>query len=231
MGISHTRKEVEDKLMLQQQPVARAVPQTPRVQKPSVKDPRLIVGILLVAVSVLLGAWAVDGAKNLSVAYVARETIVAGQELTQEQLRPVDVNLGQYESAYLTVPLDAAEELVARETIRAGELVSRAEISNKSVLEQRIVAVHSSTPLPNTLKVGSLLDLWVVSQADSEVDAEPSLVVSSLTVSELPDSEGSFSSSSGQSVHLVVQGADIPKVLDVISPGYTLALLAQPGDQ
>lgn len=217
--------------MLQQHSQTQVTALTPRLRKPTVKDPRLIVGILLVAVSVLIGVWAVNSAKDLTTVFVARETIAQGQAVTQSELRPIEVNLGSQTDAYFTKPLDSNVAYYAQETIRGGEFISIHSLGNQAQQDQRVVSITTSTPLPAEVGVGTKLDLWVITKTgDATGGTAPRLVAEGLVVNELPNTDGALSTSRNQSVHVIVDEPELADVLAVTSSEYTLALLPQVGD-
>lgn len=202
-----------------------------RLRRPTVKDPRLVVGILLVALSVWLGVWAVDNAKDLSVAYVAAQPIVAGQAVTQEHLRPVEVNLAAQGSQYVSVPLDADHNYIATTTIGEGQFVPTASLAHDQTYATRVVALSTSTVLPSNVTVGTTVELWAAPRGASPNEAPPSLIASDLVVAQLPSSDQGFSAASGQTVHVVVPAEQVSDVLAVSMGDMTLSLLSYPKDE
>src|SRR5690554_2394750 len=75
---------------------APALPAPPatRLRRPSWRDPRLVVGLLLVAVSVAAGSWVVTSAQAATPVWVARGTLTPGTQLSTEHLVAADVRLG-----------------------------------------------------------------------------------------------------------------------------------------
>ena len=68
-----------------------------RLKRPSWKDPRLLVGILLVLASVVGVVSLVGAADQTTEAYAAREPIAVGETLTTDKLHRVKVRLGEVE--------------------------------------------------------------------------------------------------------------------------------------
>ena len=94
-----------------------------RLRTPRWKDPRLIVGIVLVVASVLMGAVLVQRLSETTSVLVARSAIVPGDPLTAEDLTIVELRLGEQTDQYLGTYEAIPEGAVALRTIRAGELV------------------------------------------------------------------------------------------------------------
>ncbi len=203
-----------------------------RLRRPTVKDPRLVVGILLVALSVWLGVWAVDNAKDLSVAYVAAQPIVAGQAVTQEHLRPVEVNLAAQGSQYVSVPLDADHNYIATTTIGEGQFVPTGSLVRDQAYATRVIAISTSTVLPRNVTVGATVELWAAPKAAaSGDDPAPTLVATDLVVAQLPATDQGFSASSGQTVHVVVSAEQVSDVVAASMGDMTLSLLSYPKDE
>src|SRR4051794_26505399 len=90
-------------------------------------DARFFLGILLIAASVV-GVWFVVSASRQTVpVFAATRTIVPGEPVADDDLRLVDVSLGQLEGAYLSAgALEAG--LVATRTVTEGELVPQSAV-------------------------------------------------------------------------------------------------------
>src|SRR6476661_9342250 len=73
-----------------------------RLKKPSWKDPRLLVGVLLVLASVVGVISLVGSADQTTEVLAARETIAVGQKLTPDNVSRVKVRLGDVEQHYIT---------------------------------------------------------------------------------------------------------------------------------
>src|SRR5690606_16889177 len=82
---------------------ARAVSESTaaRMRRPSWRDPRLGVGILLVVASVALGSWVVARADATVTVYQAAQALTPGEPVDVEDLRPVQIRLDGVEETYL----------------------------------------------------------------------------------------------------------------------------------
>ena len=60
---------------------AQRAPLTKRLTRPGWRDPRLGVGLVLIAGSVALGAWAVDASSATEPVYAARDVLMAGRPI------------------------------------------------------------------------------------------------------------------------------------------------------
>ena len=76
-------------------------PTAGRLRRPGWRDPRLLVGVALIAASVVLGSWAVTTAQRTVPVYVARDVLPPGAPLTSAALVVADVRLGDRVDGYL----------------------------------------------------------------------------------------------------------------------------------
>ena len=122
-------------------------------------DARFALGLLLVVASVV-GVWFVISAARQTVSvFAAAHTIVPGQVLSGDDLRPVDVALGQVGDAYLAG--GALEEgLVATRTVPAGELVPQSAVGPAAAARTTSVVVHSAVDVPAVVGEGSVVEVW-----------------------------------------------------------------------
>lgn len=184
-------------------------PRALRLRRPSWRDPRLVVGLLLVAVSVAGGSWLVDAAQGATPVWVARDTLTPGTELGAHHLEVAEVRLGAAQLAgYLDANQPVPEGLVALRTVTAGELVPRAALGDRALLDVRPVAVTVPDP-GSAVAEGGVVDLWFV---PAPGEGQPDVLVRGLTVAEVTAPGGAFSQ--GQTViHVLVPEAELPSVL------------------
>ena len=198
-----------------------------RIKKPGLKDPRLIIGTLLVVGSVAGGAWAMDQARANLPVYVAAGTLTPGTQVTQKDLAIAEVRLGDRADLYLEPGWDFTKGFVITQTINPGEFIPLTALQEQDQLGHRVISIPQSAPPAAQIVPGVLVDLWHTPK-DQEGGGQPVLVAANLTVSEIPSSQGALSLSSGQ-VHVVVAQADVPAVLAAAQAPGTLALLPAPG--
>ena len=109
----------------------------PRLKKPSWKDPRLLLGVLLVLGSVAgVGALVASQDQTTQVLAAARE-IPVGTVLEPDDFDVVQVALGGLEGTYMPASDPFPEDAVAGSLIRRGELLARADITAAIGTQQR----------------------------------------------------------------------------------------------
>lgn len=194
-----------------------ASPQAIRVRRPGWRDPRLLIGLVLVAAAVALGTFAVQAAGRTVPVLAAREAIVPGQSVAAADLVVREVRLAEAEGRYLRADGEVDPDLVAVRTVGAGELVPVDAVSPAAEVEVRAVAVSPSGELSRAVVEGAVVDLWFVAaggDGDDEATAVP--LVEGVTVAEVGRDQGSLTSSA-PTVHVLVPTADLSTVLAALA--------------
>src|SRR4051812_18242447 len=143
-------------------PAADALPgPTPRrTRPPRWLDLRLVLGVLLVLGSVLLGARVVGAADATVPVWAVTGNLAAGTELSADDLRAVDVRLGDAANAYLSTSTHPEGSTLSR-AVRAGELLPRAALDPTTELVQLALPVQSGY-VPPGLERGQVVDVYAV---------------------------------------------------------------------
>src|SRR5690625_116442 len=115
---------------------------TPRVRRPSWRDPRLGVGVLLVAGSVALGSWTVSRADDTVTVYTTATVLSPGDQVDVEDLVATQVQVPALAETYLTPGEEPATGLVVLRTVGEGEehtseLQSRGHLVCRLLLEKK----------------------------------------------------------------------------------------------
>lgn len=190
---------------------APALPAPPatRLRRPSWRDPRLVVGLLLVAASVAAGSWVVSSAQASTPVWAARGTLTPGTVLGPDTLQLAEVRLGAGQlELYLDASAPVPEGLVVQRTVAEGELVPRAALAASEDLDVHPVAL-SVGELGSSVAPGAVVDLWFVPKDGT---GDPSQLATGLTVAELAKPSGAFAQ--GQTVvHVLVPQDQLPTVL------------------
>ncbi|MEE6273415.1 hypothetical protein V2J56_08650 [Georgenia sp. MJ206] len=206
-------------------------PAARRIRRPTWRDPRLGVGILLVAASVALGAWVVGDASRTVEVYAADSALAPGDRLTERRVRVVQTSPGT-EGAYLRVADGLPADAVVTRVVGPGEMVPAAAVSSEDVLALRPVVVPLSGSVPSGLGKGSVVDLWLTHPArpgDLEERPTPTLLAGDLVVADLVEADTLFTGGSGTSVEVLVPLAELPGVLDAVSGDGAVVVVPVPG--
>ncbi|MFJ3956432.1 hypothetical protein [Arthrobacter sp. NPDC090010] len=184
-----------------------------RLRKPSWKDPRLLLGLLLVLASTS-GVVGLVAALDQSVeVYAAKERLPVGQRLAPEDLVRVKVRLGDVEAGYLPVAEMLPGDAVMTSFVDKGQLLPRGSIGAASSLGSKPVPVVVDGVLPEQLSVGERADLWVAAPDERNGYKEPRLVVPAVEVSQLVVPQQSFGVGASRVVVVLVPDSLVSRVL------------------
>ena len=109
-------------------------PTAKRLQRPSWRDARLLVGVVLVLLGTVLGARLIAAADDTMPMYAASTAIRPGDHLTTDNLRRVDVQLGDESARYLTATSAVPDDSYALRDIPEGELVPASAVGSRSTV-------------------------------------------------------------------------------------------------
>lgn len=208
-------------------PVAR------RVQRPGWRDPRLGVGVLLVASSVALGAWTLGEGDGGVPVYVARDVLTPGEPLTLDALVVVSAAVperGVYLQADEPLPVDA----VVTRLVGSGEIVPAAAVGSATDVAVRPVSVAVGGSLSSSVVAGALVDLWLTvappaTAGTSTEPAEPVLVAGALRVAGVEDDDSLFAGAQRTAVEVLVPEDGLKPVLGALAGEGELTLVPLPG--
>ena len=205
-----------------------AGPVAARLRRPSWRDPRLAIGVLLVVVSVVLGSWVVTSAQHTTPVYVAVSALLPGQELRTNQVNVAEVRLTEPE-AYLSATEPLPSGLVVVRTVGAGELVPLSALASAAALTERAVGIAVDGPLAATVQPGSLVDVWFTPDGGTQGPGEPTLLGEALTVAEVQTGGGAFSAVGDTVVHVFVPTEDLAPLLAALADKGDVRIVPVPG--
>lgn len=223
------------------QPHPPTSPAALRLRRPGWRDPRLLLGIVLVAGSVALGSTLVSAAGRTVPVYAAAEALVPGDVLDVDALRVRDVRLGDADDAYLPADVPLPEGLVVTRTVGAGELVPRSAVAPEADLGLRPVAIEPNGALPGGLDAGASVDLWfvpgsprgvataAVGTARGDGAVEPEILVAGVTVAEVSEPRAGLAVGGAVTVHVLVPETDLPTVLAALAADGSVEVVLVPG--
>ncbi|WP_413450972.1 hypothetical protein AA0Y32_01265 [Georgenia phoenicis] len=205
-----------------------------RLRRPSWRDPRLGVGVLLVAASVALGSWTVAQADRTTEVLLAVEALTPGDRLADAQLRPHAVRPDGLTGTYLAAGDELPEDAVVTRVVGEGELVPAAAVGSAEEVDLRPVVVALPGATPSDVVKGAAVDLWLTAPAAPGVQAEvepptPELLAERLVVSDLLEADTIFAGAGGSAVQVLVPRAELPAVLGALSGEGQIVVLPVPG--
>lgn len=190
-------------------------------------DIRFLLGVALIIASVA-GVWLVVAAARQTVpVFAAARTIVPGETVASDDVRVVEVSLGQVEQAYAS-PATLEPGAVAVTTIPAGHLVPQDALGDAAALRTTTVVLHSATELPAAVASGSTVEVWAAPQLERGVFDAPRILVPVATVVAVSQDD-SIMGSSGPAVELVIERADVADTLAALAGGANLSIVPTAG--
>jgi hypothetical protein len=185
-------------------PVLPGSPAARRLTPARWRDPRLWVGLVLVAASVLVGARLLAAADDTVGVWAVVRDVSAGAPLTPEamavrQVRFTDpVTAAGYLPADRPVPAGA----VAGRDLAAGELVTRAAVGSRGGAAFEVPVVVDDTGAPGDLRAGDVVDVWVAPPEGVDGAQEATRVLTRVPVVAATRSAGPFGDAATRQVLL-----------------------------
>jgi hypothetical protein len=208
------------------------IPVAGRLRRPSWRDTRLVVGLVIMLASVALGARVVAAADRTVAVYAAGTTLVTGHVLSAHDLTVVRVRLGTGTAAYLSArsPIPAGATLL--HSLAPGELVPVSALGTASAVQLRPVTIPLDGAVPAGLQVGTRVDVWSSARDPSGGAAtyqQPVRLVEGTEVSAVSSGDTGLALAQAGTVQVMVGPAQLPAVLDALANAARLALVPVPG--
>lgn len=190
-------------------------------------DARFLLGIALIAVSVA-GVWfVVSASRHTSPVYAAARTIVVGEVVGSDDVRIVEVALGQVEGTYLASD-ELASGVVATRTIGKGELVPQGSVGTADAARTTSVVVRSDVDVPASIAPGAVVEIWEAPLVERGVFDAPRILVADATVVSVTRDE-SMIGGGAAALELVIPRADVSATLAAMSGGSSLSVVQTQG--
>jgi hypothetical protein len=210
-----------------------AEPTAKRLQRPSWRDARLLVGVVLVLLGTVLGARLIAVADDTTPMYAASTTIRPGDRLTADNLRRVDVQLGDESARYLGATSAVADDSYALREVPEGELVPASAVGSRSAVSVQPVTIEVDASSARGLPAGALVDVWVSprdTQSTQERYLDATLTLQRVSVSPVNQDSGRFgAASSTMAVQLRVPRDKVAEVIAAVDKQARFTLVPVPG--
>lgn len=190
-------------------------------------DARFFLGILLVVASVA-GVWFVVAASRQTVpAFAASRTIVPGEAISGDDVRVVEVSLGQLGDAYLA-PEALADGLVATRTIESGELVPHSAVGEASAVRTTSVVLRSAVDVPGSVEAGSVVEVWAAPMIERGSYDVPRILVADATVVSVTRDDSMIGGGSA-ALEIVIPRSDVAATLAAMADESALSVVPTSG--
>lgn len=201
-----------------------ASPGARRLAAPSWLDTRLVLGVLLVLVSVVVGARVLASADRSQTVWVLTRDLAPGARLAEDDLSVARVRLYGDGSQYISGTGPAPVGYFLRRAIGARELLPVRALTapGQDVRFRAMTVPVGRGHLPPDLRAGTQVDVYVtpLSAAGASAPAgPPRLVLRGVTVLLRPTTSGFSGATAEESVVLQVRPSDVPVVLAAVAQG------------
>lgn len=205
--------------------------QAQRLRAPSWRDPRLAVGVVLVLLSVVLGARVVAAADDTEPVWAAAHALTPGDAVGPDDVRVAHVRLDADAGTYLSAAGDLPTGLVALRSVGEGELLARSGIGAVDGVDVRPVAIPVEGALPAGLGKGARVDVWVARPDPDRAGAftEPKRLVEAAEVAEVTQSGGALGSGGNTTVQVLVGQEQLPQAIGALANGSHVSVVLLPG--
>lgn len=197
-----------------------------RLRRPSWRDPRLLLGLLITAVSVA-GVVALVSAQDRTIpVYAADRALSVGDPLTDQDLRVVHIRYQDGASHYLSAEEGLPEDVEVVTFIGEGELLPRRAVASADASGRQAVTVQVDHPLAGAVKPGRLVDVWATSAAVlDEESPEVRRAAERAEVIDIREDTSAFGAAHAVTVEMLVEPAEIPDLLATMGSGAALSVL------
>jgi hypothetical protein len=200
----------------------------PRLRRPGWRDPRLIVGLVLLFGSVAVGARLVAEAGQLRAVYAAKTALPPGTALTAEVLRVVRVRVEGTGAGYLDADSPLPEGALLVRAIGEGELIPMAAIGSSASLSVRPVVIPFDGPPPGGLEAGGRADIWAAAphreQSGGGYQA-PRQIARAVEIFAVSGPGTGLNSGRSGSMEVLIPEQALPEVLDALANEAKLSVL------
>lgn len=196
-------------------------PAATRAQPPGWRDPRLWLGVAIVAVSVVAGARILGTADDSVTVWAAARDVAPGDTVREDDLVSTSVRFGDSADLdhYLLTSAPLPDDLRLTRGLGAGELVPAAALGSGE--EAGTVIVSLAFPhelIPTNIGTGSVIELLVIPDDDKSVTSEPTTVLSDVVVIDAPSAADSLGSvSRGRQLVLGVPEAESDALTEILA--------------
>lgn len=211
------------------------LPKATRLQRPAWRDARLLIGLVLVLASVAVGSTVVAAADDRAAMYAARNALVPGQPLAEDDLVRVDVQLGSQGERYLPAGAGLAPERFVLREVAAGELVPSVAVGGREQVSVQALTLLVDAGSVAALATGSRVDVYVnpadPAAARSDAFTGPVLALEGVSVSSLPKTSGGLSGGAGgdRPVQVMAPRDRIKDIIGQVDDGARVTLVPAPG--
>jgi len=200
------------------------VPAARRSSPPGWRDPRLWIGVAIVAASIVVGALVLGTSDETVPVWAAADTLGAGHVLTADDLavRRVRFDDADATTIYLRADRQLPADLRLRHDVAAGELLPRAAVERTASHDLRQVPISvAPDQVPGAVGVGDVVDVYLrpasrtACTGTSVCDGLP--VLDGVTVADAPPADAAFGADGSRMLVLAMSPAEAERFFRLIA--------------
>jgi len=199
-------------------------------------DPRLLIGLLLVAASIAATVGIVAAVDTRVQVYAATGPLEPGQRIAASDLVARAVALDGSDSLYLGVGDLSRGGLVVTRAVAQGELVPASSVGRTSDVDATSIVLRLATRVSAAVRPGASIDVWSAtpSTGSAQVDGDeeaadpPTVLVAGATVVRVIDDDQTLSADrEGSAVEVRLPRSRVARVLAAIAAGSDLSVVPE----
>jgi hypothetical protein len=189
--------------------------QARRIRPPGWRDPRLIIGVLLVTLSVAGVVTLVQSIDERQGYWAASDDIVPGAKVSAEDFHVVQASMSESSDNYWLADQELPAEFLVTSTILQGELLAQRQVTETDPDGRQQVGIRVVDDMPAAVTTGSRVDVWVASaREDGRGYDEPKKMISNAEVTGTDENSSAFAAANTTTVYLMLSQDAVPPVLD-----------------
>lgn len=201
-----------------------------RFRRPAWREPRLLIGLGLIAVSVAATTAAVAYGDSTEPYAVAARDLEVGEVVTEQDLRSTEVRLDAAGDAYLSGDRQLEPGTVVIDRVPSGQLVPVGSLGREEDLDRRPIGIALSTPMPTGTEPGDLVDVWVAQRdRTGGTWSEPAQILEGAELAGVEAATGGLAGDSGDSAQVLVPAEDVQSVVTALTNESRITLVPHVG--
>lgn len=208
----------------------RPRPLAGRIAPPRWRDPRVVIGVLLVVASVLGTFFLVRASAETVGVYSATRALAPGENVDPADLAVVEVKLPRSAQFYLAAAQGPPEAAVVLEPVAEGELIPARALGGAGELAGRAVSIDVPGSLPRGVARGVRVDLWATPRAAlGEEASDPREILADVPVLSTDEDDSGLGAADGARIEVFVASEDLGVLMTSLAQEDHLAVVIIPG--
>lgn len=219
-------------VVAEQRNAQKSLATAPRLRRARWKEPRLLLGLLMVAVSIVGILMLVNAMDERSGVYVARTDITLGEPVTEANADIIQVQLGESLRHYLPAEPETLEGVRANTYIGAGQLIARDFITRSDLGSRRPINIDLPVDLSPAITPGSRVDVWIAQREPGTATyGTPELLANLMEVSARNERAAGLVGQRGVNLELLVESEHLEPLLQALANESRIIVVYNPAGE